>query len=302
MNIYKSVSDSLFTIITIILIVALTIACSTKNTSKDDSTQNIDSFNSSENTIINTSKNPDTLANDSLNHSIITHTTDSLLVPTMTSSYNQSHTYIQSHENYIINDVKETSHNITSLNNKEEDLNSKKVKTLSVSLEVDSVIEMGKSVSLIVSIKDTSQHVTPNKSGVAISQKSIKAQAGNKVKIKINAPNFIIDSLNNSCTDCSVINDDNEFGCVVSLTPTIKGKSKISATVYIFENDCNQFSQQLTAESLNIEVQINYLAEIFNATWKHFTTFWGSLLTVLFGSLLLFIKKKLRGTKKEKAE
>lgn len=124
------------------------------------------------------------------------------------------------------------------------------------------------------------------------------ASIGQSARITPIAPDFKINPLK---TECIRI-DPSGSSVTFELTPQKIGEFKVSARVELFDNpNCEGTPIPKSTNRVSVNVHVNKTdatqngaIALFSIVWDKFLSFWGALVTLLFGALLFVIRRKIK--------
>jgi hypothetical protein len=127
---------------------------------------------------------------------------------------------------------------------------------------------------------------------------AISSKIGVYAKVTPFAPDFDVQPEN---SECMMIHESGS-SVLFTLTPQRKGEFKVSSKVELFEtSDCSGTPIPKTSETLTVVVTVdkmevfeNRMGELFSIFWDKFLSFWGVLISIIFGFLLFILRKLLK--------
>ena len=159
-------------------------------------------------------------------------------------------------------------------------------------------IKIKSNENLTVSIWIGDKSISPfDEENIKQDSNTFPARLGQYAKIEPYAPDFNISSPDYGCIRID------KSGSVIQYTLSpkkTKGTYRISAIVKLYEGeDCIGTPVPKTSRTLTITVELNLwdqilfkLEELGSIFWDKLLSFWGALLTFLFGIIFLLVKRK----------
>ncbi|MCG3168097.1 MAG: hypothetical protein POELPBGB_03897 [Bacteroidia bacterium] len=127
---------------------------------------------------------------------------------------------------------------------------------------------------------------------------TIPARLGQSAKITPFAPGFTVAPAETQCIEIDPSGSEVRF----MLTPNGAGTWKVSADIKVYNTpDCSGVPVPKSAATLTVVIEVDHkreagskLGEMGAVVWEKFMSFWGALVTLVFGSLLYFFRKKFK--------
>jgi hypothetical protein len=176
-------------------------------------------------------------------------------------------------------------------------MNPLKLEDYKVILAVDEMLRMNETGEMRVWIgaTDINPEFSLNK---GIDSTIIPASIGQYAKITPYAPDFEVSPSTMECIRIDPSGSDVRF----SIKPKKPGTLKVSANIELYNNaDCSGTPVPKTAATLTVNVKVDIkqvivhkLKEMGVVFWDKFMSFWGALITLIFGALIFLIKRILK--------
>lgn len=166
-----------------------------------------------------------------------------------------------------------------------------------VKLAVDEAFKLHQKGDLKVWIGADSIEVSFGE-GMAQDETTVPADVGQYARVEPRAPDFDISPEVVECVKIHPSGSEVRF----TLTPKTSGDFSVSADIKLFStDDCTGTPVPRSAKSLTVQVTVDNkhvfksrLSQMGEVVWDKFFSFWGALVTLLFGAALFVIRRYVR--------
>ena len=134
--------------------------------------------------------------------------------------------------------------------------------------------------------------------GMIEDETTVPANIGQFARVEPYAPDFDITPPVRECVNIHPSGSEVRF----TLEPKTSGDFSVSANIELFTtDDCTGISVPKTAKTLTVQVTVDKkhvfntrLSQMGEELWNQFFTFWGALLTLLFGAALFVVRRYVK--------